>query len=511
MKAIWEAGGEVLMEKWDVVVVGAGPGGSYAAKTAAEVGLKTVFFERGRKPGEKNSSGCGLGQRWWRDFPDVMEAVTRMPSYRKVEMVVINMVDEDLRLRFRCGTNGSDLCAARFGGKGMEGASVYRRDLDPYLADLAVKAGAELRTSTLVTDVIMENGQVQGVRTERGEAIYAQVVIAADGAMSTMARRSGMRNRWGGGCTNVLQLDYACDEEKMDDVIGDAEWCWFGGAVGYQVNFRDSFHISVGGGWLDRDLKGYRRHDDLKSLIDVPAFQAMCRAVNARPREFQAHLLPWLRKPVKSYTGGMMLVGDAAGFPCPLEAEGVWHACYSGKIAAETAAWAISKGDLSENSLREYERRWKASFLGKEHEFGEEFVDIWESSIMNRETALEQLQFMLEFTMIQPFSIVFDWADAHMDCFNQHLKHLLELAPQFSDFGKTYIAPLARGIWPSNVKSILLKIKPRIPVLRNLSDKNYFRVLARLFKQLAPFLDPAVEQDAPLPRGSLKTRGGVER
>ncbi len=74
------------MEKWDVVVVGGGPGGSYAAKTAAEKGLKTIFFERGRKPGEKNSSGCGLGQRWWRDFPEVMEAVTRMPSYRKVEM-----------------------------------------------------------------------------------------------------------------------------------------------------------------------------------------------------------------------------------------------------------------------------------------------------------------------------------------------------------------------------------------------------------------------------------------
>lgn len=235
----------------------------------------------------------------------------------------------------------------------------------------------------------------------------------------------------------------------------------------------------------------------------MPAFQAMCQAVNARPREFQAHLLPWLRKPVKSYTGGMMLVGDAAGFPCPLKAEGVWHACYSGRIAAETAAWAISRGDTSEAALGEYERRWRASFLGKEHEFGEEFVDNWEGSIMNQEMALEQLQFMLEFTMLQPFSIFLDWADAHMDFFNQHLRYLLELAPQFSDFGKAYLAPLARGIWPSNVKTILLKLKPRIPVLRNLSDRNYFRVMARLFRQLAPFLDPSVEQDAPCPGGAL--------
>ena len=492
------------MEKWDVVVVGAGPGGSYAAKTAAEAGLKTVFFERGRKPGEKNSSGCGLGQRWWRDFPEEMEAVTKMDSYRNVEMVVVLFVDENLHLRYRSGTTGSDLCANRYpDGKGMNGASVYRKDLDPYLADLAVQAGAELRTSTLVNDVIMDNGRVTGVKTDAGESIKAEVVIAADGAMSTMARKSGMRNRWGIGCTNVYQLDYSCDEHKMDDVIGDAEWCWFGGTVGYQVNFRDGFHIAVGGGFLEKGLSRFHGPDEVTSLTEVPAFQAMCRSVDAKPREFQVHLLPWLRKPVKSFTAGMMLVGDAAGFPCPLEAEGIWQACYSGRIAAETAAWAISKGDTSESALQEYERRWKASHLGREHEFGEEFVNIWESSIMDPETAATQLQFMLEFTMLHPFSIVFDWGDDHMSCFNQHLKHFMELAPQFSDFGKTYIAPMARGIWPSNVKQMLLMVKPKLPVLRNLSDKNYFRLMAKLSKQLAPFLDPAAEQDAPLPRGSL--------
>ncbi len=72
------------MEKWDVVVVGGGPGGAYAAKTAAEKGLKTVFFERGEWPGEKNSSGAGLGTRWWRDFPGdhVQAASTFPPSAR---------------------------------------------------------------------------------------------------------------------------------------------------------------------------------------------------------------------------------------------------------------------------------------------------------------------------------------------------------------------------------------------------------------------------------------------
>jgi flavin-dependent dehydrogenase len=489
------------MEKWDVAVVGGGPGGSYAAKTAAEAGLKTVFFERGRAPGEKNSSGCGLGQRWWRDFPELMEKLQNLPSARKVEMVVINLVDENDRLRYRSGTTGSDLCANRW-PHGMDGISLYRKDLDPFLADLAVQAGAELRTSTLVNDVIMDDGRVTGVKTESGEPIAAEVVIAADGAMSTMARRSGMRNRWGGGCTLVPQLDFSCNPDKMDDIIGPAEWVWFGPLYGtYQVNFRDGFHIGAGQ-WLREDWDE-KPVDMLAKVVRMPPFQAMCRSIEAKPREYQAHLLPWLKKPPKTYTGGMMLVGDAAGFPCPLEAEGIWHALISGRTAAETAAWAISKGDTSEAALREYERRWKASDLGKEHEFGSEFVDLWNSTIFDPKLMAGQIQFLLEFSMLHPFSIVFDWGDAHMDCFNQHLGHFLELAPEFSDFGKTYLAPMARGVWPKNVKRILLAVKPRIPLLRKLSDETFFKVVARLSKQLAPFLDPSAKQDAPLPRGSL--------
>jgi flavin-dependent dehydrogenase len=492
------------MEKWDVAVVGGGPGGSYAAKTAAEAGLKTVFFERGRKPGEKNSSGCGLGQRYWRDFPEIIEDVTKMPSYRRCEMVYINLIDPDGRLRYRSGTNGSDLCAARIAGDhGMDGANVYRKDLDPYLAGLATDAGAELRTSTLVNDVIMENGRVTGVKTGKGDSIQADVVIAADGAISTMAKKAGLRNRWEGGNTLVAQLDFACDEQRLDDVLGPCNYVWFGALFGaYQVNFRDGFHLGAGT-WLDKNWN-IDAIELVRRVTSFPAFQAMCRAVDAKPREYQAHTLPWLRKPPKTHMAGMMLVGDAAGFPCPLEGEGIWHALMSGRAAAETAAWALSKGDVSERALDEYDRRWKATDLGKEHEFGQEFVDIWYNSIFDPDSMVEQMQLLLEFSMLHPFSIVFDWSDAHMDCFNQHLASLLELAPQYSDFAGKFISPMARGVWPSNVKKILSLAKPKVPLLRNLSDETFFKVVRKLSKGLAPFLDPAAKQDAPLPRGSLK-------
>jgi flavin-dependent dehydrogenase len=63
------------MNKYDVIIVGTGSGGSMAAKTAAELGLRTIIFERGSKPGEKNSSGCGLGPRMWRRYPEMMEKI----------------------------------------------------------------------------------------------------------------------------------------------------------------------------------------------------------------------------------------------------------------------------------------------------------------------------------------------------------------------------------------------------------------------------------------------------
>jgi flavin-dependent dehydrogenase len=486
------------MEKWDVVVVGGGPGGSYAAKTAAEKGLKTIFFERGRKPGDKNSSGCGLGQRWWRDYPEIMEGLQDQPSVRKIEMVIIKLVDEHGRLRYTSGTTGSDLCANRW-PHGMDGISIYRKDLDPYLADLATSAGAELRTSTLVNDVIMDNGNVTGVKTDSGESIKAEVVIAADGAMSTMAKKSGMRKRWGGGCTIVPQLDFSANEEKLDDIVGNAELCWFGSIFAtYQVNFREGFHIGAGQ-WLNQDWSK-KPLDMIRDLVSFPAFQSMCKVLDAKPREYQAHMLPWLKQPPKTYMGGMMLVGDAGGFPCPLEAEGIWHALTSGKIAAETAAWAISKGDASEKALAEYERRWQASNLGKEFEFGKEWSELWNFTAFNPAAMERQIQLLLEFSMLHPFSIVFDWGDAHMDCLNQHLEHIMDLAPEFSEFAKTYVAPLARGIWPKNVKRILVGMKPKFPLLRRLSDENYFKVIARLSKGLAPYLDPNIKQDAAVPR-----------
>jgi len=456
------------MEKFDVAIVGGGPGGSYAAKTAAEKGLKTIFFERAEVPGNKNASGCGLGQRWWRDFPEMMEKITQLPSYREINRCSFIITDVDDRHITTIQTGRNSLPEKRIVYKGQNrgwtGASIYRSDLDKLLADTACSAGAELRTSTLINDLIMENGAVKGVVTDSGERIKADVVIGADGAHSAVAIKSGIRKRWKKNeVTLVPQIDFSCNESKMDDVIGNAEWVWFGPYCGaYQVNFRDGFHLGAGQ-WLD--VWDGKPVDLLKQVMKIPLFQSMCRSIDAKIREFQIHLLPWMPEPgSKTYGNGVLLIGDAGGFPCPLEGEGVWHACWTAQLAIETAANAIGKGDVSEKSLSVYEKLWKESPVGKEFEYGHEYVNFWRNSAFNPEFMKKIVVLLGQLQAFNGPSLVFDWSDDHMTTFNEHLGYLLDVLadPEIKEFGSKYLAPMGRGISRENMEKIADMIVPSI-------------------------------------------------
>jgi len=235
---------------------------------------------------------------------------------------------------------------------------------------------------------------------------------------------------------------------RLEDVLGAVNLVWFGPYCGaYQVNFRDGFHLGLGQ-WLD--IWDTKPTDFIKRILQIPAFQAMCRSVDAEIREFQNHLLPWMPHPPKTYADGVLLVGDAGGFPCPLEGEGVWHACMTGKIAAQVAAKAISEGDPSEATLREYEQRWKEPPLGREYEFGQEYVNFWRNSAFNPELMKKLVLFIGELQYLNFPGPVFDWSDDHMTIFNEHLGHFLDVLPDLSGFAKENLVPLGKGISMEN-------------------------------------------------------------
>jgi len=465
------------MQTWDVIVVGGGPGGAMAARTAAASGLDTLLFERGRRAGEKNVSGCGLGPRLWRDFP-FMEDLTRevCPSLREGVAVRNYFVDRQDRVAGMIMSRPTE-------SVGYEPArrfvtmNIYRSEFDAWLATLATEAGARLISSTLITDLLQENGVVRGVVDEAGRTYRGRVVIGADGAVSTVAARSGLRRRWRPDEVVLIpQLDFEVPPANIDRFMGEetlAAWWGVRFPAAYQVFFGDGFHIGLGNwlGWWERSPVSY-----LERVVRLPYFQRLVDMLQARPREFHVHLLPWLAQPKRSFTDNVMLVGDAAGFACPLEAEGVYPAMITGRLAGAAAAEAIADGDTTRESLARYEVAWRASSAGVEFETGRQLVDLWRVLPFSPE---ENMDWFVPLVM-ELVGGVFDWSEPHAVRIRQIVKHVAELYPRAEPVLEGQVLPLlvaafrdeldAATRWRSLPRLLGLALRARGKVRRALEE-----------------------------------------
>ncbi len=374
------------METYDLIVVGAGPGGSTAALTAAEMGLKTLLLERAEIPGEKNASGFALSSKAWRDFPFIREM--ELPSMRYGRQCVAHFLSPPPEMEERFAVaSGPSRRMSYPEARDFFVAGMLRREFDPFLADLAVKAGAELRTRSLVTGLVRRSGRVVGVRLEGGEEYRAEVTIGADGVLSMVARAAGLREKWAPHqVTSTCIIDFAAPRERMDCVIHEAAFhAFFGPGLGgnFLIAYADGVHLGGPGVTNSLIARAVRRRAkpaaELLNTILAPPVQRLLRALEAEPREWQAHCLTWMdRMPEDIFCGGLMLVGDAAGLPEPLYAEGVWQAMYSGRLAAEVAAEALEERDTSASFLEKYREELKESPVGQEFVAGAQLRALFE-------------------------------------------------------------------------------------------------------------------------------------
>jgi len=374
------------MGDYDLIVVGAGPGGSTAAMTAAKAGMKTLLLERSRYPGEKNASGCALSSKAWRDFSclDDME----LPSMRMGRYCIAHFLSPPPQMeeRFSFGSGTSQRISYPE-GRDFFTVSVLRRELDQFLADKAVEAGAELELTSLVTGLVRQAGEIKGVRLEGGEEFRAPVVIGADGVLSTTARLAGLRDKWRPDqVVSACVVDYSAPRERLDAVIHEASFqAYFSPGIGgnFLIALAEGLHLGgpgVTNSLVSRVIR--RRKKPARELLDTllaPPTRRLLEACDAAPREWQVHLLPWMdTMPTDIFAGGLILVGDAAGLPEPLYAEGVWQAMYSGRLASQVALEAVEEGDTSASSLQRYLHRLKESPVGQEFIAGRELRRLFE-------------------------------------------------------------------------------------------------------------------------------------
>lgn len=463
------------LKNYDIIVVGAGPGGSMAAKTAAEKGLKTIFFERGRKPGEKNSSGCGLGPRIWKDFPNMMKELTpeKCPSMRAGAAARNYFINEE-------GTVAGYIMARPTESVSYEPAkswitmNCYRSEFDPWIAEFAIDAGAELKSSTLIVDLLKNEGKVYGVVDERGEKFTAPIIIGADGAISMVAKQSGLRTKWAQDqITIVPQYDFQATPEKIDDIMGDEALAVWWSAIfpaSYQVFFRDGFHQGLGN-WLTKWDKNPLFY--LNRVINLKYYQRLLKILEAKPRELQSHLLPWLQYPYNTHTDGVILIGDAGGFPCPLEAEGIYPAMVTGKIAVEVAANAITSEDISKSALAKFDEMWQKTSIGEEFEAGEELYNIWRAMPFSPKETMTWFVPMF----MEVIGGIYDWSQPHAKRIRQIFAHIKSYMPKAMPFIMKYVFPLLAKVFeddldklmePSKIISALPKILDMIPKKKKL-------------------------------------------
>src|SRR3979490_1182525 len=158
-------------EKFDAVVIGAGPAGTAAALTMAKAGLQVALLERGAKPGSKNVMGGILYNHYLEEI--VGDVWKEAPLERPI-------IEERRWMMTPEATIGFDYKNLR-NRTHPHSYSVLRARFDAWFAEQAEKAGTMVVPETVVDRLIVKNNRVVGVGTGRGADVYADVTIVCEG------------------------------------------------------------------------------------------------------------------------------------------------------------------------------------------------------------------------------------------------------------------------------------------------------------------------------------------
>ncbi|MDK2912633.1 MAG: digeranylgeranylglycerophospholipid reductase [Methanolobus sp.] len=328
-----------MKDQYDVIVVGAGPAGSIAAKTAAMKGLNVLMIEKRQEIGDPVRCAEGVSKVWLRKHIE--------PDHR--------WICADVKGSRIFSPDGTMIEMAEEIAGGEVGYVLERKIFDRALAYESAKAGAEVMVKTRATGLIIENGFVRGVRLMHlGEEreVRSKLVIGADGVESKVGR-------WAGIDTSLKPADLeTCAQFLMSGTGIDQNYCYFylGNEIapcGYIWIFPKGEDLAnVGIGILGN--KSGKKHavDYLKDFVGQ-------KFPDAKILEIDVGGVPVSGSIERTIANGLMLVGDAARQSDPITGGGIINAMEAGKIAGEVAYEAISRNDVSTSMLELYEKRWR--------------------------------------------------------------------------------------------------------------------------------------------------------
>lgn len=346
-------------ERFDCIIVGAGPAGSVAAYELARQGLEVLLVERGAAPGSKNMIGGRL-------YSYALHNI--IPEFWKEAPVERCVAKEELSFLTAEGAATISLQNQAMGKGPFHSFTVLRAEFDAWLAGKAEEAGAMLAAGVRVDDLLREGDRVCGIRAGEDE-IFGDVVIAADGVNSLLAQKAGLRGEISPehaavGVKELISLSPKTIEDRFGLGHQDGAARLFVGACtrgvqggGFLYTNKESVSLGLVFTLSSLTRAGVSVPEAVEDFKLHPALQPLLEG--GEVMEYSAHLVPegGLAMQPRLVTGGMLVCGDAAGMVINtgFMVRGMDLAITSGAAAAKAVLSAREKGDFSVSGLKVYE------------------------------------------------------------------------------------------------------------------------------------------------------------
>ena len=328
-----------MRPSYDIIVVGAGPAGSMAARRAALGGATVLLLEKDPSVGIPVLCAEAIST----------EGLTRFFPKNELKPQWLCTTIEGVTVQ---SPSGRSLRV----NHPAAGYVLERKIFDRDLALLAVSAGAELQVSTSAVQLVYEQGKLAAVEMKKDGQTFqvaAKLVIGADGVESIIGRQAGL--------CQALPLDdiYSNVQYTLAGITCDPHYPEFW--VGQNVAPGGYFWVfPKGDGWanvglgLTPALTGKRPKQYLDEIIQK-------RYPNASVVEYISGAVP--SRPLKKMSGSQVLLcGDSARLADPSSGGGIASALWSGDLAGQAAAEAVRRNDLGDQSLQSYDQAWNKAY-----------------------------------------------------------------------------------------------------------------------------------------------------
>jgi digeranylgeranylglycerophospholipid reductase len=337
--------------KFDVTVVGGGPGGLAGAVYMAKKGLKVKVFEKKKVLGKPVR--CG---EFFVVKEDMMKLLPRVKC-PDVFDVPPEAIDNKCRAVRVISPKGKSFEFPLYS------YVLDRHIFESHLADEARSYGADVEVGTHAHYYPSADGPMVGVSPEN--AVHSELVIAADGYPSETAQKAGLpETEYAGPYSIATNMEYLMSglpcEQDVAEMYMDPRYS--PGGYGWIIpkgSGRANVGIGVRTPYLHRD---WQIRDLLSGFIEKNKVAAP-KLVGGKRESMIADSLPVDGPLARTYTDRVMAVGDAAGMVMPTNGGGIQTALITGRLAAEAAVRHFE----TQAPLSTYEDSWKEQ-IGSEME-----------------------------------------------------------------------------------------------------------------------------------------------